>query len=178
MKNNITFLSVGILIAFSSVFFILKYLSPNAFIGHADEANLANLAQNISRGNGPVVDIAWLHTNGGVGDGKLPSAETYWGLYPAFIIAPFFKIFGETRLGLILPALILKALIVIITSKIIYKIYKKKFIPTILIASTLLLSRQIIFSINGLTDIYMATCILASIAVFSEGILANCKKIQ
>tara|TARA_B100000886_G_scaffold340096_1_gene307889 strand:+ start:137 stop:1768 length:1632 start_codon:yes stop_codon:yes gene_type:complete len=170
-KDKKAIIAVGFLITISSLVFIVKSLSPDAFIGHADEANLGNLAQNIARGNGPLLDIAWIHTDGGIADGKLPAPEPYFGLYPGFIIAPFFKIFGETRLGLIIPPLILQALIVIISSKIIYKIYDKKIRPTILIASTLLLSKQIIFGINGLTDIYMAACTLSSIAILSKGIL-------
>ena len=124
-KEKIAVIAVGFLITLSSILFIFKSSSPDAFIGHADEANLGNLAQNIAQGNGAQLDIAWIHTDGGLGDGKLPAPETYFGLYPGFIIAPFFKIFGETRLGLIIPPLILQALIVIISSKIIYKIYIK-----------------------------------------------------
>ena len=176
-KGKIAIFAIGFLITLSSILFIVKSSSPDAFIGHADEANLGNLAQNIAQGNGPQLDIAWIHTDGGLGDGKLPAPEPYFGLYPGFIIAPFFKIFGETRLGLIIPPLILQALIVIISSKIIYKIYDKTITPTILIALTLLLSKQIIFGINGLTDIYMAACTLSSIAILSKGILKENLKI-
>lgn len=175
-KDKKTILLVGLMIIFSSFLFILKFSSPDASIGGFDEANLANLAKNIARGKGPLLDSAWLHTNGGLGDGNLPAPEPYFGLYPAFIVAPFFKIFGETRLSLIMPALILQGSIVIISSIIVFKIYNNRIQPTILIASTLLVSKQLIYSINGMSDIYMATFTIFSIFFLSKGVKNNNKK--
>ena len=175
-KRVKTIIIVGLMILLSTFIFVLKFASPDTFIGQSDEANLANLAKNIARGNGPLLDSAWLHTNGGVGDGTLPSPEPYFGLYPAFIVAPFFKIFGETRLGLISPALIFQALIVIISSIIVFKIYSNRLQPTILVAATLLVSKQLIYSINGMSDIYMAAFSLFSIFVLSKGVKDKNKK--
>lgn len=159
-----------LLVVFSSSIFLIPCRGAEIFIGHADQANLANLAQNIAEGNGPVVDIAWIHTNGGLpGKGKLPQPEPYWSLYPAFIIAPFFKILGYTRASLIIPALAMRGIIIGICTWLIYNETSSR-LASISAAAILCFTPLLNSHVNGLSDIYVATSILASIFLLALGL--------
>jgi hypothetical protein len=145
--------------------------SPDTFIGHADEANLANLAQNIANGKGAVVDTAWLYTNGGIPGEKLPQPEPYWSVYAAALVAPFFRLFGETRLSLILVPLILRAVITFVCVAVVYSIDRRRITPALSIGAILCFSPILNGSINGLSDIYLATATLVSIVLMAVGIV-------
>lgn len=57
-KARILLIATLAFLLLSSVLHAWPCRSPNTFIGHADQADLANLAQNIATGKGPVVDSA------------------------------------------------------------------------------------------------------------------------
>ena len=159
-----------LLIIFSLIFIVfsssLLFIYPCGeiveFIGHADQANLANLAKNIALGKGAIVDNLWIHTNGGIPDISLPQAEPYWSLYPAYIIAIFFKIFGFSKSVFVLPAVIIRSLMIFIFIYLI-RIQTKSWYPTLLIASILSYSPfPLNHYVNGLSDIYVAFFIFLS----------------
>jgi hypothetical protein len=154
----------------SSVLLAWPCRSPDTFIGHADQADLANLAQNIATGKGPVVDSAWLHTNGGIPGGRLPQPQPYWSVYAAYMIAPFFYFFGQTRLSLIIVPLLLRAVITLICVASIYAIDRRRLIPALSLGALLSFSPILNDSINGLSDIYLATATLLSLALMANGI--------
>ena len=79
-KTKIVIVATLLFLLTSSFLLAWPCRSPDTFIGHADEANLANLAQNIANGKGAVVDTAWLYTNGGIPGEKLPQPEPYWSV--------------------------------------------------------------------------------------------------
>ena len=170
-NTRIVALATLLLVLVSSLLLAWPCRSPDAFIGHADQANLANLAQNIATGKGPVVDTAWLHTNGGIPGGKLPQADPYWSVYAAFLVAPFFHLFGESRLALIMAPLLLRAIIIIICIAIVYAIDRRRLTPALSIGALLSFSPILNDSVNGLSDIYLATATLLSISLMAFAIV-------
>lgn len=169
-KARILLIATLVFLLVSSVLLAWSCRSPNTFIGHADQADLANLAQNIATGKGPVVDSAWLLTNGGIPGGRLPQPQPYWSVYAAYLIAPFFYLFGQTRLSLIIVPLILRAVITLICVASIYAVDRRKLAPALTLGALLSFSPVLNDSVNGLSDIYLATTTLLSISLMAIGI--------
>ena len=158
----LTIFLFSIIILFSSFLFLYPCGEVEEFIGHADQANLANLAKNIALGNGAVLDNLWIYTNGGIPNVSLPQPEPYWSLYPAYIIAIFFKIFGFSRSVFILPAVIMRSLIIFICIYLI-RVETKSWYPCLLICSILSFAPfPLNHYVNGLSDIYITFVITLS----------------
>jgi 4-amino-4-deoxy-L-arabinose transferase-like glycosyltransferase len=144
-----------------STYLVIKLnIGENIFIGNADQSNVANLARNIAEGNGAVVDNVWLMVEGGLPGNNATHAEPYWSVYVAAMIAPFFKAFGASRLTLILPALLIKVIIVGIVAWVIHRITPGKQLPTILAIVLTSFSIPLINAINGFSDIYLTLFVL------------------
>ena len=155
-------------------FFSLQpYFDAKAFIGHADQANIANLAQNISEGKGFVVDNVWLHTNGGMPGNSVTHAEVYWSVYVAAIVSVFFKFFETTRLFLVLPALIFKIIATALIAKVMWKHSNNSLAKTAILIIVVTFSPVFLISVNALSDIYLTTAILASTIYLTYGIINN-----
>jgi len=163
--NRISILNIAIIITIiflSSFLFVYPCGDIQQFIGHADEANLADLARNIAIGKGAVVNNAWLLSNGGMKGNVLPQPEPYWSLYPAYLIAIFFKLFGYSRDVFILPALLMRAIIMALCLFLVRnqtKSWPACFLITFILAFTNTLNKYV----NGLSDIYLACFMSLSI---------------
>lgn len=173
-KKSFLIIVFFIIVNLIAGYFSLKpYFNPNASIGHADQANLANLAQNISEGKGFVVDNVWIHTNGGMPGNSVTHPEVYWSVYVAAIVAIFFKIFEVTRLYLVLPALIFKIITTALISQVIWKHSSNSLIKTITTIIVVTFSPLLLYSVSGLSDIYLTTAIVASTIYLTYGIIKN-----
>jgi hypothetical protein len=97
----------SILLACVSVLSIVNDTAGTGeFIGHADQAEVANCARSIAEGRGPVVDCIWLIS--GDRDVTLTHRIRYWSLYVSYWVAGFFAVFGATRLSSVLAASVIK----------------------------------------------------------------------
>jgi 4-amino-4-deoxy-L-arabinose transferase-like glycosyltransferase len=153
--------TVFLICSFISAYFVIELnIGANILIGNADQSNMANLARNIAEGNGAVVDNVWLMLDGGLPGSNVTHAEPYWSVYVAYMIAPFFKMFGASRLTLILPALLINIIIIGIVAWVIDKITPKNKVPTILGIVLASFSIPMLNAINGFSDIYLTLFIL------------------
>ena len=154
---------VFIICSLVSAYFVIGLnIEQNLLIGNADQSNMANLARNIAEGNGAVVDNIWLMLDGGVPGNSVTHAEPYWSVYVAYMIAPFFKVFGSSRLVLILPALLIHIMIVGVVAWSIDKVAPRKKLPAILGIVLASFSIPMLNSITGFSDIYLTLFILLS----------------
>ena len=143
------------IIILTSFLFVYPCGDITQLIGNPDEANLADLARNIAIGKGAVVNNVWLLTNGGMEGDSLPQPEPYFSLYPAYIIAIFFKLFGFSRNVFILPALLMRAIIIGLCLFLVRE-QTKSWPACFLITFILTLSNTLNNYVNGLSDIYLA----------------------
>lgn len=174
--NRISSLNIAIIITIiilTSFLFVYPCGEITQLIGNPDEANLADLARNIAIGKGAVVNNAWLLTNGGIEGNSLPQPEPYFSLYPAYIIAIFFKLFGISRNVFILPALLMRAIIIGLCLFLV-KDQTKSWGACFLITFILALSNTLNNYVNGLSDIYLACFV--SLSVFFLSIACSRKK--
>lgn len=74
----------------------------DSYIGHADQAEVANVTQNILEGNGAVTDSVWVLYGGG--REGIPQKLGYWSLYLAIYQLPFFYLLGPTRQAVLIAA--------------------------------------------------------------------------
>lgn len=153
--------------ALTSYFSLIEYSGINSFIGHGDQANIANLAQNIVRGNGFVVDTVWIHTNGGLPGNDVTHPEPYWSIYVAALVSVFFSFLGETRVAFVTPALLMKICVVALVSYWCWRITNRKAVPTVTLMTIASFSPNLLNSVNGLSDIYLTAGILACLTCFS-----------
>ena len=168
-SKRISFLNFAIIftiIFLTSFLFIYPCGDITQLIGNPDEANLADLARNIAIGKGAVVNTAWMLTNGGMEGNSLPQPEPYWSLYPAYIIAIFFKLFGFSRNVFILPALLMRAIIIGLCL-VLVKDQTKSWVACFLITFILALSNTLNNYVNGLSDIYLACFVSLSVFFLS-----------
>jgi 4-amino-4-deoxy-L-arabinose transferase-like glycosyltransferase len=138
------------------------YIGDDILIGHADDANLANLARNITEGKGAVVDNVWILTNGGMDDPSIPHPEPYWSVYLAVLLSGFFKLFGSTRLILLIPAILAKTGIVALSLWWTARMSKNNIYAMLATVVLLFLSPQMLTTISGKSDIYLTLCILSA----------------
>ena len=101
-----------VLVLFSVIAMLLAYRPTwnegEQFIGHADAANLAQVARNIAETGEPVSNNRWLLRGGGVPGNEVTHVEEYWPLYPSYFLAIFYKIFGANTQVSMLTTAILK----------------------------------------------------------------------
>ena len=167
------FTIITIIIILTSFLFFYPCGDITQLIGNPDEANLADLARNIAIGKGAVVNTAWIHTNGGMEGNSLPQPEPYWSLYPAYIIAIFFKLFGFSRNVFILPALLMRAIIIGLCLFLVRE-QTKSWPACFLITFILTLSNTLNNYVNGLSDIYLG-CFM-SMSIFFLSLACSRKK--
>ncbi|MBK5268575.1 MAG: hypothetical protein JJE47_14205 [Acidimicrobiia bacterium] len=141
-------------------------MTGEAFIGHADQASVAEAARSIAEGKGPVVSNYWIHTGGqGIGTTKFPHLEPYWSIYGAYSIAPFFKVFGANRTSLLAAASAAKALAAIAVAFTVFMLTNRR-LPTFMAGYVVLFEPSMLLTISGLTDIYMVAAAASFAACF------------
>lgn len=96
--------------------------------------------------------------------------ETYWSVYVATIISLFFKIFGISRLSLVLPALILKVAITALISKLMWDHSNKNLFKTITLIVAVSLSPNLLSSVSGLSDMYLTDAVILSTLLLTYAI--------
>jgi 4-amino-4-deoxy-L-arabinose transferase-like glycosyltransferase len=87
----------------------LVHVRPRAdgresFIGHGDQAAMADVARNLAEGRGPVTDAVWLLRDGGIPGNQVTGPDPYWSPYLPALVAPFFRVLGATREVVVLVA--------------------------------------------------------------------------
>jgi hypothetical protein len=123
-------------------------------IGHADEAEISSVANNILSGNGPVADCYWLLHGQGHYTDKLPRLEGYWSIYLAYTQAMFFYVFGASRTSVLLTASMFKSALAVLVGYSCWKLSRSKLVAlTGLLFS--LFSPQMLDRVDGLSDIQL-----------------------
>lgn len=123
-------------------------------IGHSDQANNADLARNIAEGKGPVVNIVWLLTNGGMPGNDIPRAVSYISVYQGYLFAFFFKLMGATRQTILFVGCIFRTMIAALSVYSIYKLRRDLHLAFVC-GFVLLLHPVMLVRNNGLFDIYL-----------------------
>lgn len=160
------FLVVAVVI---SVFSLRPYVGGHPFIGHADQANTANLGQNIAAGRGAVVDTVWLHTAGGLPGNAVTHPEPYWSVSVAWIVAAFFLLLEPGRLALALPAL----LALLATTGLVGTwawIATRRFWPTAMVIAGTGFSPILLKGVGGLSDNYLVAATVACTTALVRGL--------
>lgn len=85
-------------------------IKAERFIGHADEANMAEVARNIAEGRGAVARHRWILRDGGLPGDEVTHPEAYWSIYCSAFVAFFFKVFGAHRAALLFAVSVAKSL--------------------------------------------------------------------
>lgn len=154
------------------VFSLRPYVGGEPFIGHADQANTANLAQNIAAGRGAVVDTVWLHTAGGLPGDAVTHPEPYWSVSVAWIVAAFFLLLEPGRLALALPALLA---LLTATGLVGYWAWvaTRRFWPTAMVIIGTALSPVLLAGVGGLSDNYLVAAIFACITALVRGLTSG-----
>jgi 4-amino-4-deoxy-L-arabinose transferase-like glycosyltransferase len=172
-----------LILVFLSLFSVTTFLSlaphsgDDILIGHADQANLANVARNFIEGKGAVVDSVWILTKGGLDDPSIPHPEPYWSIYLATLIAAFFKLFGSTRLVLLAPAILAKTGIVVLSIWWVARLCRNNSYAILATMVLLFFSPQMLSTIAGLSDIYITLLVLSAGTALCFGISDNNKKL-
>ncbi len=166
---GVLFLLVAIAVG---VFSLRPYVGGAPFIGHADQANTANLAQNIAAGRGAVVDTVWLHTAGGLPGDAVTHPEPYWSVSVAGIVAASFLLLGPGRLALALPALLA---LLASTGLVGYWawIATRRFWPTAMVIIGTAFSPILLRGVGGLSDNYLVAAIFACITALVRGLTSG-----
>ncbi len=165
--------AIALLIAGSVVADIYPVLNGHWFIGHADQANLAMLARNIAEGRGAVVDAVWLLTDGGMPGNNATHPEDYWSIYAGGIIAAFFKLFGATRLALLLPAALFKAAVALLAGYWAGILTRQNPLAIFAAVATVALWPTMLRVVQGLSDVYLTFFMFTFITLFSFAIARN-----
>jgi len=155
-------------IAASSYLSLRPYLVGSPLIGHADQADIADMARSFAEGKGLVVHNVWLHFQGGMPGNSVIRPEHYWSIYTALVIAPFFYLFGANIISMLLPALISKALITVLTAVWVWRL-TNQFLPTMASMVVASFAPPMLAVVSGLSDIYVTLGILVtgSVMVFA-----------
>lgn len=155
-------LVVGVLI-------LRPYVGGDPFIGHADQANTANLAQNIAGGRGAVVDTVWLHTAGGLPGNAVTHAEPYWSVSVPAIVAAFFLLLEPGRLALALPALLALLAATGLVGHWAW-VATRRFWPTAMVIAGTGFSPVLLKGVGGLSDNYLVAAIFACATALVRGL--------
>jgi|SanBayMetagenome_1026888.scaffolds.fasta_scaffold01065_7 4-amino-4-deoxy-L-arabinose transferase-like glycosyltransferase len=169
-RRLILFAFYAACVAGSGYLSVRPYLLGSPLIGHADQANIANLARSYAEGRGLVVDNVWLHVGGGLPGNKVTGPEPYWSIYTALAIAPFFYLFGASIVSMLVPALISKALITAITAFWVWRL-TGRLLPTVAAMVFVSFSPVMLAVVTGLSDIYLTLGMLATGSVLVFAIL-------
>lgn len=147
---------------------VRPYLSGAPLIGHADQANIANLARSCAEGRGLVVDNLWLHVGGGLPGNKVTGPEPYWSIYTALVIAPFFYLLGANIVSMLIPAILAKALVTALTAYWVWRL-TREVLPTAAAMIFMAFAPVMLAVVTGLSDIYVTLGILltGSVLVFA-----------
>jgi 4-amino-4-deoxy-L-arabinose transferase-like glycosyltransferase len=148
-------------IAASSYLSLRPYLVGSPLIGHADQADIADMARSFAEGNGLRVNNVWLHIGGGLPGNKIPRPEHYWSIYTALAIAPFFYLFGANVVTMLIPALICKALIAALTAYWVWRLTQQT-LPVVAAMVFVSFSPQMLGVVMGLSDIYLTLGVLVT----------------
>ena len=100
-------LHIILLLAVGLAFFLIKchIIYPIKFVGHADAASYAEMADSLIHGRGFEVDyISWYFVKY---DPKIVRPEDHWPPLYSIAIAPFFAILGKSAFAAKLPSLII-----------------------------------------------------------------------
>lgn len=160
------------IVALTTFLSLRPYLFDNAFIGHADQANAANLARNIAEGKGAVVDNVWIHAGGGLPGGDVTHPEPYWSVYMAFVVALFFKVFDATRAMLVLPAALAKGVLVGVTGLWAWQVAGRR-IHALAAMVVVAFSPLLLRSVSGFSDLYLAAGMLGTVTVLVNGLVSH-----
>lgn len=139
--------------------------ATDAWIGHADQANVADVARNLVEGRGPVVNNHWLLTDGGLDDTSLPHAEPYWSIYVAYVIAAVMFVLGPNLGAVLVAASLTKVALAAVCARVAWKAAG----PAASTAASvvLLYDPSIVERVDGLADIYWAlTATVAFVALW------------
>ena len=105
-------LHIALLLAVGLAFFIIKcrIAYPIKYVGHADAAAYAEMADSLIHGRGFEVDyISWYFEKY---DPKIVRPEDHWPPLYSLTIAPFFLIFGKTAFAAKLPSIIISCFLI------------------------------------------------------------------
>jgi hypothetical protein len=160
-KHRISILLVGV----SMLSVLNDAVGTGQFIGHADQAEVANCARSISEGRGPVVDCIWLVS--GDPSVTLTHRIRYWSLYVAYWVGGFYTLFGATRLSSVLAASVIKAAMGIVAFAYVKSETKNPKVA-LSVASVLMLDPTWTRRANLLSDLYLtaATVIAFCLALW------------
>jgi hypothetical protein len=138
-------------------------------IGHADEAEVAMVGQNILDGNGAVADCYWLlHGNGHYTE-SLPRSEGYWSIYLAYTQSLFFGLFGSNRFSVLLVATLFKSATALLASLVAWRLTSSRCVQI----STLVLllsSPQMVDVVDGFSDIQLTFLVFLTAYLVQAGI--------
>jgi len=155
-------------VAGSSYLSIKPYLAGNPLIGHADQANIADMARSFAEGEGIRVHNVWVHYKGGMPGNDVVRPEPYWSIYTALVIAPFFYLFGANIVSMLIPAVLAKALVTALTAYWVWRL-TREVLPTAAAMSFVAFTPVMLAVVTGLSDIYVTLGILltGSVLVFA-----------
>ena len=165
--------ATALLIAGSVVADVYPLFNGQWLIGHADQANLAMLARNIAEGRGAVVDAVWLLTDGGMPGNNVTHPEDYWSIYVGAIVAAFFKVFGATRLALLLPAALFKSAVALLAGYWVGVLTKQNRVAIFSAVATVALWPTMLRVVQGLSDVYLTFFMFTFITLLSFAISKN-----
>jgi 4-amino-4-deoxy-L-arabinose transferase-like glycosyltransferase len=156
-----------VVFAAASVSRDLSWTMPaaEAWIGHADQANVADIARNLAEGRGPVVNNHWLLTDGGLDDTSLPHGEPYWSIYVAYVIALVMVVLGPNLGAVLVAASLIKVAIAAVCARMAWKVAGPA--ASTAVSVVLLYDRSMVERVDGLSDIYWAlTATLTFVALW------------
>ncbi|MBD3181486.1 hypothetical protein GF312_04285 [Candidatus Poribacteria bacterium] len=164
---------LAVLLCMGIAFFIIKCIVtyPIKYVGHADAAAYAEMADSLIHGRGFSVDyISWYFEKY---DPKIVRPEDHWPPLYSILIAPFFPIFGKTAFAAKLPSLIISCLLLPV---VIYYLTKEisgsKFAGLAAGAGILLYPFFFRWSLHCLSDI-LFTFVVCSAVLFAVKSLDN-----
>lgn len=142
---------------------VRPFAARSRFIGHADQAEVASVARNLAEGNGPLTDCVWLLHAGGRPTDKVRQPIGYWSLYVAYFLSVPFKIFGASRITMLGAASVTKISCSLLGAALVTRFTKNRIAGAACLV-TLLFFPYMRDRVNGYSDIWVATAILACIA--------------
>jgi 4-amino-4-deoxy-L-arabinose transferase-like glycosyltransferase len=132
-----------------------------SFIGHADQAAMADAARNLAEGRGAVTDAVWLLRDGGVPGNRVTAPDPYWSPYLPALVAPFFYVLGATREVVVLVASLHCVAIAALAAWWTLR-FSGSALAALAVALTLLYQPFMTQRLNGLFDVYLSCWVAVS----------------
>lgn len=139
----------------------------HSFIGHADQAEVANVTRNIIEGNGAVTDSVWLLHGGG--RRGIPQRIGYWSLYLAYYQVPFFYLLGPTRQAVLIAASVAKLLCGFVAAYLVFRTTKRR-LPALTCFTFVVFLWYMRDRVNGYSDISLTTALTLATSLLAIAI--------